>query len=59
MYLCDRRSVCFNHNPGLALADDPRPGFDKPEIRASNLLVSSSLTNLISNFIFTKMKTKL
>ncbi len=39
MYLCDRRSVCFNHNPGIALADDPRPGFSDPAIRASNLLV--------------------
>ena len=39
MYLCDRRSVCFNHNPGIALVDDPRPGFSDPAIRASNLLV--------------------
>ena len=42
MYLKDRRPVAFTHNPGLALADDPRPNFtnDTP-MRVANMLTSS------------------
>ena len=42
MYLKDRRPVAFTHNPGLALADDPRPQFaTNTAMRAANMLVSS------------------
>ena len=42
MYLKDRRPVAFTHNPGIALADDPRPQFaNDTSMRAANLLVSS------------------
>ena len=29
MYLRDRRPVAYTHNPGLSLADDPRPEFNR------------------------------
>ena len=42
MYLKDRRPVAFTHNPGLALADDPRSEFARDtSMRAANMLVSS------------------
>ena len=42
MYLKDRRPVAFTHNPGLALADDPRPQFaNDTSMRAANMIVSS------------------
>ena len=41
MYLKDRRAVALNHNPFMAMADDPKPGYNEQLVRATNLLMSS------------------
>lgn len=41
MYLKDRRAVALNHNPFMAMKDDPRPEYNKPLIRATNMIMSS------------------
>jgi len=41
MYLKDRRAVALNHNPFIAMQDDPRPEYNDQLLRATNILLSS------------------
>ena len=40
MYLKDRRPVAFTHNPGIALADDPRPQFANGGFQLLDLIIT-------------------
>ncbi len=41
LYLRDRRPVVFNHNPGIMMANDPRPEMGDTGLRVASVLVSS------------------
>ncbi|KAK2706367.1 carnitine O-palmitoyltransferase 2, mitochondrial-like [Artemia franciscana] len=41
MYLRDRQSILLNYNPFMAFVDDPKPEYNRQDIRATNFLISA------------------